>query len=107
MHRRARGQPGAEVQELADARRGGTGRGGAHELPVLPNQLRQRRIQLGHAPGHIPVDGEIVLPVQPEVVDTGDARPRHVDASGRWVLVGHNQPRLQIRIGSLPAVKAA
>jgi acyl-CoA dehydrogenase len=82
VHRRVRGQPGAEVEELADARGGRAGRRRADELPVVPDQLRQRRVELGHPPAHVPVGSEIVLPAQPVVVDTGDARPGHIDARG-------------------------
>jgi hypothetical protein len=92
VHRRVRGQPGAEVEKLADALGGGAGRRGADELPIVPDQLRQRGVQLGHPPAHIPVGSEIVLSAQPVVVDTGDARPGHIDARG-GILV-HHDPRL-------------
>jgi acyl-CoA dehydrogenase len=92
VHGRVRGQPGAEVEELADAGSGRAGRRCADELPIVPDQLRQRRVQLGHPPAHIPVGSEIVLSAQPVVVDTGDARPGHIDAR-RGNLV-HHDPRL-------------
>jgi acyl-CoA dehydrogenase len=92
VHGRVRGQPGAEVEELADARGGRPGRRRADELPIVPDQVRQRRVQLGHPPAHVPVGSEIVLPAQPVVVDTGDARPGHIDAR-RGNLV-HHDPRL-------------
>jgi acyl-CoA dehydrogenase len=82
VHGRVRGQSGAKVEELADARGGRASRRRADELPVVPDQLRQRRVHLGHPPAHIPVGSEIVLPAQPVVVDTGDAGPGHIDARG-------------------------
>jgi hypothetical protein len=91
VHGRMRGQPGAEVEELADARGGRAGRRRADELPIVPYQFRQRRVQLGHPPAHVPVGSEIVLSAQPVVIDTGDARPGHIDARGGNLV--HHDPQ--------------
>jgi acyl-CoA dehydrogenase len=91
VHRRVRGQPGPEVEELADARFGRAGRRRADELPIVPDQLREGRVQLGHPPAHVPVGSEIFLSAQPVVVDTGDARPGHIDARGGNLV--HHDPQ--------------
>jgi hypothetical protein len=90
MHVGLGGQPGTDVEELADARLGRQvthrpaqerAAGAARFLGVRHDRQRAFR-------GH-PVDREVVLAADHEVVDPGDARSRDVDARGSRLSIGH------------------
>jgi len=53
---------------------------GGDEVPVRPVHSLDPWVHLGHRPGQFPVDGEIVLPAEPVIVDTGDVRPCRVES---------------------------
>ncbi len=58
------GQPGAQVDELADSLGGGPGDSLGDERPVLLDHLGQRRVDLQQQVGLGPVRGEMVLAAQ-------------------------------------------
>ena len=68
-------QAGADVQELADP-------GLAHQVPHRPPQegpvparrADDVRMSRDHTFSGYPVDGEVILPAQPVVIDPGDVR---------------------------------
>ena len=81
-------QPGADVQELADAALGG-------QVTHHPGQERPVRPHVGHDPrvggdrllGRLPVRGEVVLTAQPVVVDPGRVSMAGIEL--RHILPGH------------------
>jgi hypothetical protein len=77
------GDPGAEVQELADGRLAGQVPGHpAEEGPVGAHPEPQARRHGHHALGGLPVGGEVVLAAEPVVIDPGRVRHAGVQASG-------------------------
>ena len=81
VHAVLRGQAGAEVEKLADARLAGqVAHHAADERPVVaddPRDVGERGEQLLRGP---PVGGEVILAAQNVVVDPGDVRHRGIDA---------------------------
>src|SRR5690606_37867666 len=87
-----RGQPGADVEELADP---GLGRqeadGADQEVARLHRHVRDLRVHRSHRVADLPVGGVVVLAAQPVVPD---ARPvRDVGADLRQGLLGHGRDR--------------
>ena len=81
------GQPGAEVEELPDARLGGQEPDrAAEERPVGPGHLGELGGHFHHLAGGSPVGGEVVLPAEQVVIDPGRGRDRRVDPRGHLVI---------------------
>jgi hypothetical protein len=78
------GQPGADVEELADPGRiGQVVHAAAEERPVGPGGLPDPGEGLDRLLARHPVGGEVVLPAQPVVVDAGDVRHAGVEP---WII---------------------
>ena len=90
--------PGADVEELADARLGGQEpHGAAEEGAVLAGDGPGVRLNRDHRAGGVLVGSEIVVPAQPPVVDPGDVGLAGVD-------VRRHPARLHCHRVSRPAV---
>jgi hypothetical protein len=88
VHVARRGEAGADVQELGDARfRGQVGDGAADEGAVLPRGDAQARPRLERLFRYLAVGGEIVLAAKEVVVDPRGVRLACVDLRGSVVLV--------------------
>ena len=107
----AGGDPGADVQELADAGLGGQVPGRpAEEGAVGAHPEPQARRRGQHALGGLPVGGEVVLAAEPVVVDPGRVRHAGVQASDAFCLgarpalcLGHDTPLLRsVRLAPPP-----
>ncbi len=84
------GQPGADVEELAEPHLTGEElHGPAQERAVLAGGHPDRGERGGHLVGGLTVGGEVVLAAQPVVVPAGRVRHARVDFAGWSARVGH------------------
>jgi len=89
VHAVRRRQPGADVEELPDARLGRqVPHGPAQERPVLPRGGASVRRMLQHLLRQRPVGGEVVLPADHVVVHAGGMRSRRINLGQEFAHIG-------------------
>jgi hypothetical protein len=84
---RAGRQARPQVDELADPLPGDPAHRSRQELAVIPDHLRDRRIERGQLRREFPVRGKVVLSAEPEVVHPGDVRHTGVEFLGHARIV--------------------
>ena len=108
VYRRVRGQPGAQVEELADARSRCAGCRGADELPVVPDQLRQRGVQSlrDHSGEHAKLGGHVHgIGPAPENADDLPSTDRLLALTDGVVAIALTLLVLQLKVPSLPEAR--